>query len=212
MASGLFTYNVGQQVTFTLPSSYLIGNVSIAHKSIEVDADDGLGFRALNPGGTLSATYSTEGERILKIRFADASGTSVVHYHAVTVENTTSSANDRSRGGLRGEPLTFTQPERCPTCICDDITSNGGSATSNLFNTNFSTLTKNDFSSQAGQVKITDPRLEAPDFTTSPSPEQGLKECRKEFLYQGRETYFLCIKCQILGVVSSAEHWRHSHI
>lgn len=128
-ASGLFSYKVGQQVTFTLPSSYLIGNVSIAQTSIEVDADDGLGFRALSPGGTLSVTYATEGERILKIRFADASGTSAVHYHAVTVENTTSSANDRSRGGLRGEPLTFTQPERCPTCICDDITSDNGSAT-----------------------------------------------------------------------------------
>lgn len=127
-ASGIFSYKVGQQVTFTLPTTHLIGNVSIAPSSIEVDADDGLGFRALSPGGTISVSYSTTGDRIVKIRFADASGTSVVHYHRITVENV-SASRDRIKGGTRGEPLTFTQPVDCPTCICDDISSDDGSAT-----------------------------------------------------------------------------------
>ena len=125
-ASGLYRYIVDQQVTFTLPVANLIGNVPVNQSTIEIDADDGLGFRTLNPGSTLAVSYTGEGDRVMKIRFADTTGTEVVHYHRIRVVNTGAGNIRDDRGGLRGGTLTFDCP---PGCICDDITGDDGKAT-----------------------------------------------------------------------------------
>lgn len=127
--SGLYNYFLSPTTTFTLPTANLVGNVSIQTSSIAIDADDGLGFRSIALGGSLTATYTSSGVRVVKIRYSDAAGTQVVHYHPVEVTGSSSLADgDRHSGGTRGGPLTFTCP---PGTICGDITADDGSATIN---------------------------------------------------------------------------------
>lgn len=73
--------DIAQPVRFTLPSALFFGNLN--GLQLQLDLDDGMGYRNFQPGQTVQAMYSTQGAKFVKYRLLNSDNGLVTQQNGV---------------------------------------------------------------------------------------------------------------------------------
>ena len=85
IASPMTAISYTASVTFSLPSNLYFSNQASSLQSIQVDLGDGAGYRTVGLGQTVIAYYSSNGEKVLKVKctLVNSTGNEVFESHSV---------------------------------------------------------------------------------------------------------------------------------
>ncbi len=76
------------QVSFILPDELMFGNRLLSISQVEIDFDDGQGFRVINPGTPMDISYSSGGKKTVIVRVSTDEGESLSSISTLNVKET----------------------------------------------------------------------------------------------------------------------------
>lgn len=101
VASALRTQNKGLQTMYNLSSSHVFNTSSTAIASIEIDFNDGFGFRVINLNENISVNYSEEGEKLIQFKITLQTGELILRNSVIDITPSNEDIFERS-----GEVIT----------------------------------------------------------------------------------------------------------
>lgn len=95
----------GSTFTFKLPSSLIYTNTSL--KQIQIDFNDGQGYRTVSVDHTISVSYTSGGEKELKVKFTNTNGKIVYSHSKIWVDYVVSNPDTKARFNGFGTDVIF---------------------------------------------------------------------------------------------------------
>ena len=102
-------YLKGNSFIFRLPSNMIYANTGKTLTEVAIDFGNGLGYQNIYIGNDHGVTYSSGGEKIMKVRFSYSDGTIINSHSKLYVDYVAPAAVARYAGGNREVTITATK-------------------------------------------------------------------------------------------------------